>query len=117
MRFKIDENLPVEIADILQQAGYGAETVFSEQLTGEDDKVIAATCRKEDRAIVTLDLGFADIRAYPPKEYSGLIVFRVGRQDKPFVLGMVTKLLAALQQQDPTGKLWIVEEKHIRVRE
>ena len=54
MRFKIDENLPIEIADIL---------------------------------------------------------------DKPFVLGMVTKLLAALQQQDPTGKLWIVEEKHIRVRE
>jgi len=117
MRFKIDENLPIEIADALQQAGHNAETVFSEQLTGDDDENIAAVCRKEGRAIVTLDLGFADIRAYPPKDYAGLIVFRLRRQDKPFVLGIVTKLLAALNQQDPTGKLWIVEEKRIRVRE
>lgn len=117
MRFKIDENLPIEIAGILRQAGHDAETVYSEKLTGEDDENIAAVCRKEGRAIITLDLGFADIRSYPPKDYAGLIVFRLGRQDKPFVLGIATKLLAALNQHDTTGKLWIVEEKRIRVRE
>ena len=27
MKFKIDENLPVELADLLQEAGYDAVTV------------------------------------------------------------------------------------------
>ena len=28
LKFKIDENLPIEIADILREAGYEAETVW-----------------------------------------------------------------------------------------
>lgn len=116
MRFKIDENLPVEIAELLQQAGYDAETVHSENLTGAYDENIANVCRTEGRAIVTLDMGFSDIRAYPPPDYAGRIVFRLGRQDKPFVLKIAKKLIAALHQQNPRGKLWIVEEKRIRVR-
>jgi hypothetical protein len=31
---------------------------------------------------VTLDLGFGDIRSYPPSEYSGVVVFRLDQQDK-----------------------------------
>jgi predicted nuclease of predicted toxin-antitoxin system len=116
MRFKIDENLPIEVADILQKAGHDAETVFSEKLSGEDDERIAAICQKEDRAIVTLDLGFADLRTYLPEDYAGLIVLRLAKQDKLFVLDIIQKLLPTLNQQNPEGKLWIVEENRIRVR-
>ena len=31
MKFKIDENLPVELADLLQEAGYDAVTVNTTQ--------------------------------------------------------------------------------------
>ncbi|WP_338834811.1 hypothetical protein MHLNE_11180 [Moorella humiferrea] len=37
LRFKIDENLPIEIADLLREAGYEAETVWSEQIQGFSD--------------------------------------------------------------------------------
>lgn len=116
MRFKIDENLPIEVADVLEKAGHDAETVFSEKLSGENDKQIAAICQQEGRVIITLDLGFADLRAYPPEDYAGLIVLRLGKQDKLFVLDIVQKILPTLSQQNPAGKLWIVEENRIRVR-
>lgn len=32
MEFKVDENLPVEVADLLRQVGYDAATVFEQQL-------------------------------------------------------------------------------------
>ena len=77
MKFKIDENLPVEIAALLQQAGYDTTTVWSEQLSGQPDSSIAAICQREQRVLVTLDTDFGDIRAYPPEQYSGFIVLRL----------------------------------------
>ncbi|MGQ0594828.1 MAG: DUF5615 family PIN-like protein [Gammaproteobacteria bacterium] len=71
MKFKIDENLPVEIAALLEEAGYDATTVLDQELEGSADPHIASVCRKEDRALVTLDIDFADIRTYPPNQYPG----------------------------------------------
>ena len=34
MKFKIDENLPVEAAELLRDAGHDAHTVGEESLTG-----------------------------------------------------------------------------------
>jgi predicted nuclease of predicted toxin-antitoxin system len=86
--FKIDENLPVETAALLRAAGQDAKTVHDEKLTGADDAVLAARVRSEWRVLVTLDLGFSDIRAYPPLDYPGIIVLRSKRQDKPTVLAL-----------------------------
>lgn len=68
MQFKVDENLPLEVAELLRQAGYAAATVFEQQLGGEADADIASVCQQEGRALVTLDTDFADIRAYPPEQ-------------------------------------------------
>jgi predicted nuclease of predicted toxin-antitoxin system len=46
MKFKIDENLPVELADILQEAGYDAMTVNQQKLSGEKDPIILNICQK-----------------------------------------------------------------------
>ncbi len=116
MKFKIDENLPVEVAELLQQAGYDALTVLDQQLGGEADAEIGTICQQEDRIIMTLDLGFADIRAYPPQEFFGLIVLRLKRQDKLRVLGIVEQLLDVLKNEPLDKKLWIVGERRIRIR-
>ncbi|PWU01762.1 MAG: hypothetical protein C5B51_22240 [Terriglobia bacterium] len=68
MKFKIDENLPAETAAILRQSGFVADTVAEEDLSGSDDQAVIARSRSEDRILVTLDLDFANIRAYPPGE-------------------------------------------------
>jgi hypothetical protein len=58
---------------------------------------------------VPLDLGFADIRTYPPESYSGLIVLRLARQDKLHVLSVFRKMLKAVDREPLEGRLWIVE--------
>ena len=64
MKFKVDENLPVEVAELLQNAGHDATTIQDEKLVGADDDEIAPVFLKEERAFLTFDLGFADIRSY-----------------------------------------------------
>ncbi|HQZ96217.1 MAG TPA: DUF5615 family PIN-like protein [Pyrinomonadaceae bacterium] len=117
MRFKIDENLPVEVASILRSAGHEAMTVFEQNMVGEEDNRLLSVCSAESRALITLDLDFSDIRAYPPDRHFGLIVIRSRQQDKATVIDYVTRLIPLLDEEPLQGRLWIVEENRIRVRE
>ncbi len=65
---------------------------------------------------MTLDLGFADIRTYPPGEYHGLIVLRLKRQDKAYVIDTLEQLLPILEAEPLASRLWIVEEERVRIR-
>ena len=65
-RFKLDENIPRSVEPVLREVGHDAETARSEGLAGAPDPDLLAACSAEDRVLVTLDLDFADIRAYPP---------------------------------------------------
>ncbi len=116
MRLKIDENLPDECAEILRQGGFEADTVADERLSGADDAAIAVRSQIERRVLITLDLDFANIRAYPPAEYSGIIVVRSKRQDKHSVLALMQRIGLVLTNRDPAGELWIVEPDRIRFR-
>jgi predicted nuclease of predicted toxin-antitoxin system len=116
VKFKIDENLPAEAAAILRDAGFVADTVGDENLSGADDVTIAGESRSEHRILVTLDLDFSNIRAYPPGEHSGIIILRIKQQDKPSVLAFIRRLVTALALRDPTGELWIIDGKRIRFR-
>ena len=49
MKFKIDENLPVEMADLLPSAHHDATTVVDQELRGEDDIRIIEACLQEGR--------------------------------------------------------------------
>lgn len=62
MRFKIDQNLPEEVAEMLRSAGHDAETAREEGPAHAKDSAIAEVCRSEKRMIVTCDLDFGDIR-------------------------------------------------------
>ena len=116
MRFKVDENLPIEVAQILENAGHDAATVNDEAVGGASDPDIAALVRRESRALVTLDVGFADIRSYPPEEYPGLVAFRLARQGKEHLLHVCNRVSKLLPPDTLAGCLWIVEESRIRVR-
>jgi predicted nuclease of predicted toxin-antitoxin system len=51
MRFKIDENLPVEIAEMLNNAGYDSKSVNDEGLQGVKDSFLIDICKKENRIL------------------------------------------------------------------
>jgi predicted nuclease of predicted toxin-antitoxin system len=115
MKFKIDENLPDEIADLLKRAGYDALTVSDQNLSGIADPEIISICNSEERALISLDLGFANIHIYPPENLPGLIVLRLKSQDKPHVLEVFSRFISTLSGEPVTGNLWIVEENRIRI--
>ncbi len=116
MRFKIDETLPQEVAQLLSESGHAAATVFGQVLSGEDDPTVLAVCRREGRVLVTLDLDFASIQAYPPTTNNGIVVLRLVRQDKPWIMEVMGRLIPALENNPLSGKPWIVEEGRTRIR-
>jgi len=48
MLFKVDENLPVEIAELLSDLGHDAKTINDQRLQGVNDRVLLERCDKEN---------------------------------------------------------------------
>ena len=117
MKFKIDENLPQEFANVLRDKGHDAVTVLQEGLTGIPDGDLFAVCQNEDRILVSLDTDFSDIRLYPPGKGPGVLVFRLASHDKQRLLVMLGKILGAFEQEPIHQRLWIVSDDGIRIRE
>lgn len=115
-RFKIDENLPIEAANFFNRFGYDAKTVLDEALQGSTDDELTLICKKENRILVTFDLDFSNVRTYPPGTHPGIIVIRLADQSVDTTLSAVNKIISTLKEETPSGELWIVEEKKIRIR-
>jgi len=116
MKFKIDENLPVEIAKILADEGHNAVTVGDQGLSGAKDSVLIEMCRGEDRVLITLDTDFSNIRAYPPEELAGIIVLKVKSQAKKHVVKVLLNIIPLFTRESLNQRLWIVEETRVRIR-
>jgi predicted nuclease of predicted toxin-antitoxin system len=116
MRFKTDENLHPEIAELLQHKGHDALTIWDEDLRGVSDVQVIERCRIEKRALLTLDVGFGDIRTYPPEDYCGIVILRLVSQSRRHVLGVLPRLLDLMQSEPLEQRLWIVDERTVRIR-
>lgn len=90
-------------------------TVRDQKLQGVPDAHLASVCLQEQRALITLDLDFADIRAYPPDQFAGLIVMRLNSQSRTHVLHVLQALLPILGKERLEGRLWIVDEAAVRI--
>ena len=73
---KLDENLGRTHVQMLRDAGYDADRLHDEGLSGANDaRVWQAVC-EEDRLLITLDLDFSDVRKYPPGTHPGILLLR-----------------------------------------
>ncbi|MEN6462531.1 MAG: DUF5615 family PIN-like protein [Syntrophomonas sp.] len=115
MRFKLDENLPIEVALLLEEYGHSAETVYSEGIQGCPDAALAMHCQQEQRILLTSDIDFSSIINYPPGTLDGIIVFRLVNQSKISIMETTERLVKRIDSFG-SGELWIVEENKIRVR-
>jgi predicted nuclease of predicted toxin-antitoxin system len=80
VKFKLDENLSATLAAQFVSAGHEAHSVLEQALGGANDPRLIEVCQREGRALVTLDLDFANIQRYPPARYCGIMVLRLGTQ-------------------------------------
>jgi predicted nuclease of predicted toxin-antitoxin system len=117
VRFKLDENLPRDAAAFLRNAGHEIQTALEERLGGRADFLILDACRKERRILVTLDLGFGDIRLYSPTSHAGIWVLRPTLQGIESILELLHGALTLLKTEPSEKRLWVVEHGRVRIRE
>jgi predicted nuclease of predicted toxin-antitoxin system len=116
MQFKIDENLPVEVAELLVSAGHDAKTVNEQQLQGARDPLLIDICKSENRVLVSLDTDFSNITSYAPRDFSGIIVLKLGSQAKYHIIEVFRRLVSLFEKEPLSQRLWIVEETRVRIR-
>jgi hypothetical protein len=116
VRFKLDENLPVELLDDLREAGHEADGLRDEGLIGAPDAMVLELVKRERRVLLTLDKGIADVRAYPPHAYAGIVLFRPPATGRGMTLLFVRRHLPSLLERELTGRLLVVTDRGIRLR-
>ena len=106
--FKIDENLPEEVAATLRELSFDAMTVREEGLLGSGDAVLLEVCLREERAMVTQDVGFVDRLRAAGRPHGGLIVLRSRRPDRAALLRLAGASARRLPRRPIRNEVWIV---------
>ena len=116
-RFKLDENMPRDAEALLREAGHDVHTVLDEQLGGQLDPRVFDASQAENRILVSFDLDFSDIRAYPPASHKGIWVLRPYTQSIDNTLALLRAALRVVETESTQGRLWIIEPERVRIRE
>jgi uncharacterized protein DUF5615 len=116
MRFKTDENLPAEVAELLNQAGHDALRV--------DEQGCPASRIRASRRFAWWRRGRSSrstptswmCAVTPPGDYAVILVHRPHRQTVPRILNLTRRFVGLLAAEPLRGKLWIVDEGRARIR-
>jgi len=117
VKFKLDENLPELVRESLTKLGHDTHTVAQEGLAGAQDETVLEACIAEDRILITLDLDFSDIRAYPPGSYPGVWVLRPSKQTFRAIDALVLAGVRLSAVERVAGQLWVIDERRVRIRD
>ena len=108
MKFKLDENLLVELATDLRGLGHDADTVTDEGLRGAADPAVVDAVLAADRILFTLDKGI--------HQHAGVVLFRAETSGRGAVIAFVCARLHRVLELDLTGRLTVVGPSRIRFR-
>jgi hypothetical protein len=118
MHFLIDASLPRSTAALLRQRGHDATDVRDVGPALALDPAIAAYAKANQFALITADFDFADVRAYPPADYAGIVV--IDRPQGATVSAVLAPIERLLDAPDVLaalpGRLAIVDVLRIRLR-
>ena len=113
---KLDENLSRAHVDLLRQAGYDADRVHDEGLSGAADEQVWKRACVEHRLFVTLDLDFSDVRRYGPDTHPGILLIRARSRGASAVAEVLARVIAERSLDDLSGCLAVADESFTRIR-
>lgn len=112
MKIKLDENIHRDVAAALVAQHHDVVTVPDQGLAGHPHADLARAVQAEARCLVTFDLDFSDTRRYPPAQYAGIVVLRLGASTARNQIACLTRFFA--RTEDVIGRLWILEDTRDR---
>jgi predicted nuclease of predicted toxin-antitoxin system len=116
MLLKLDENLGRSHVQLLRNAGYEADRVHDQGLSGWPDSAVWKRVCDEGRFFITLDLDFADVRRYTPGSHPGILLLRARSRSSAVVLKVLERVLNEQPFENLSGCLAVADETHTRVR-
>jgi predicted nuclease of predicted toxin-antitoxin system len=118
VKLKLDENLGNAARAALEAAGHDVSTVPAQGLQAALDNDLILHCKREGRALVTLDLDFANPLRFEPADYPGIAVLRLPSEPSAKVLSeLLQTLTGALEREQLDGCLWIIEIGRLRIHQ
>lgn len=115
MKIKLDHNLSRHLQNILERFGHDVDTAFDEGLARSIDRELLHEATAENRILFTLDRDFLNLKTYPPKSHSGVVVFRPTRQGALTVIKMVEAFVRSADLKKYHRRTALVERTRIRM--
>jgi len=116
LKIKLDENIPTDAAEDLQRLGHDVHTVFDEGLSAADDGRVWEVAQREQRLLITQDVGFEDPQAHSPGAHSGVIFLRLDNASRRALTARIVELFTAEDVQSWGGCVIVARQSTIRVR-
>lgn len=116
MRFKLDENLPVELAAELRSLGHDTDTVADEGLCGASDPAVVNATFAASRILLTLDKGIGNLQTYPVPHDAGIVLFRPDASGRRAIMAFLLGRFQKLIEMSLKGHLTVVGALRIRSR-
>jgi predicted nuclease of predicted toxin-antitoxin system len=120
LRFLSDQCVPAEITDTLRRHRHQV-TLLREVLPIRSlDPIVIAKAQELGAVLVSLNGDFADIVAYPPANYLGIVAIQL--HNHPEIIPELMERLVAFLDGHPDqefyhGKLFLVEVHRVRTRQ
>ncbi|MCC5626333.1 DUF5615 family PIN-like protein [Nostoc sp. CHAB 5715] len=116
MKVKLDENMAQTHVEFLQQAGYNADRVTDEGLSGADDDTVWEQVCAEKRFFITLDLDFSDVRRFTPGTHPGILLLRSRNRSRQTVLEILSRVVQEQSLEKLKGCLVVADDIQTRIR-
>lgn len=116
MRIKLDENLPVRLAEALTGAGHDVDTVLTEGLLGCEDDAVWSAAQESKRFLVTQDMDFSDLRRFVFGKHEGVMLVRLREPGRQALAARLTTVFGTEDTSAWSGAFVVVTDSKTRVR-
>ena len=108
-KFLLDENISRSVKHLFESKGFSAEYASKGIVNGK----LALQSKESKSVLVSRDSDFLNRSVFPPKDFSGIIVFVIHPPRRAKLVAALSSLLADVKEFK--GKLYIVDEEGFEV--
>ena len=109
MKFLLDADVPVALGESLRQAGHDVRDVRQEPGAPLDDLTIVQLAQRDQRLLITRDVGIGNLLHYPLTRQHGRILLRFHRTTPQQLPAAVIALIHQTPEADLYGTLAVLQ--------